>query len=166
MLTQSLEITRLELAYETARASTDQSSQNGAVIVKDGRVIGRGANNFPTGTRWTEARALTRPTKYFYYEHAERWAILDACRRGKSTEGATMYCPWAACHDCARAIILSGIRTLVRHKQRMLGTPDSWLDSVTAGDDMMNEAGIEIIEYDGFVNAAPILANGQSWSPK
>jgi len=162
----STQMQMLELAYYSATHSPDTSSQNGAIIYDGSRMIGRGFNKLPAGVRMTDERLNKRPDKYFYFEHAEREAIFDAVRRGKSTVGATIYCPWAACHDCARAIIGAGITRLVRHADRMLGTPDSWMDSVWAGEQMFAEAGVEIIEYRGSVNADPILVSGQLWSPK
>ena len=54
--------------------------------------------------------------------HAERNAIFNAARKGTSTAGSTMYC-WCPvpCHECAIAIIQSGIRHVVCLD---LGLPD------------------------------------------
>jgi dCMP deaminase len=46
-------------------------------------------------------------------EHAERDAIYKAAFVGMQTEGATLYVPWFACADCARAIIAAGITRVV-----------------------------------------------------
>ena len=64
--------------------------------------------------------------------HAERDSIYYAANRGVSLKGAIMVCPWAACCDCARAIIGSGISALVYHRQRYLLTDKRWIDSVNA----------------------------------
>ena len=63
-------------AYALALGSSDESNQNGAVLVDaDGLIAGLGPNDFPPGVEWTKERATTRPKKYLYYEHAEAWAI-------------------------------------------------------------------------------------------
>lgn len=43
-----------------------------------------------------------RPTKYSFFEHAERNAIFTAARHGIRTEGATLYVQALPCVDCAR----------------------------------------------------------------
>lgn len=139
----------LRLAYKTAvDYSTDPSTQNGAVIVVGDRFV-TGANHFPKGVvenvdRWK------RPLKYFYVEHAERDVIFKAAKLGVPTDGAIMYCPWAACADCARAIIQSGIVKVVVHHDPLnttrFGLPVSqqWVDSIKISNQMFLEAGIEI----------------------
>lgn len=157
----------LAKAYELAEASSDRSNQNGAVLLSaDGqRIIGMGRNDFPPGVEFTEERATTRPKKYRYYEHAERWAVYNAALKGKTTEGSIMVCPWAACADCARALICAGVAKLIVHKQRMLMTPDRWIDDVTEALEMIKEAGIVIEEFDGPVGGPRVLVNGELWLP-
>ena len=123
-----------------AKFSDDSSTQNGAVIVREGRIIGRGNNNFPYGVIHTEER-WERPTKYKYVEHAERNAIYDAARMGQFTVGSEMYCVWSACADCARGIAQSGIDSLIR-----LELPyEHWADSVGVGDIILKEANVRVI---------------------
>lgn len=159
----------LAQAYDIARSSSDRSNQNGAVIVNliddDFKIIGQGANNFPAGVEWTEERATTRPKKYQYYEHAERWAIYNAAYNGLTTNGAILICPWAACADCARAVIVAGIDTVIVHKQRMDTTPERWRASIDEAFQMWREAGVNLHQFDGPVDTGPIIANGEEWSP-
>lgn len=154
----------LSVALGIATQSKDTSSQNGAIIVDMyGRAISSGCNNFPEGVEYLAER-LERPAKYQYFEHAERNAIYKAARSGRSTQGATMYCPWAACHDCARAIIQSGICCLVR--QSNIANPQRWAQSCEAGDIMLREAGIEIIDYEGFISGyIQVLRDGVLITP-
>lgn len=140
----------LQEAYLEAQDSRDPSTQNGAVIITPGgRILTKAANNFPDGVAETEDR-WERPAKYFFIEHAERNAVLNLARSEHSALGKIMVCPWAACADCARAIVQSGISTLVRHRLANAPetTPARWDDSIVAGDAIMIEAGIQIIEVD------------------
>jgi deoxycytidylate deaminase len=78
-----------------------------------------------------------------------------------------MVCPWAACCDCARSIICAGIKTLVVHKERMDMTPEHWRADVDDALNMLSEAAVEIIHFEGPVRGAlPILADGKLWSPE
>lgn len=56
---------------------------------------------------------LEKPLKYKWIEHAERSVIYEAAFAGVSLYNATAYVNWFPCVDCCRAIIRSGIRTLV-----------------------------------------------------
>lgn len=156
--------------YEIALGSNDPSTQNGAIIVSkddgDWKVIGQGFNTFPYGVKESRER-WERPIKYQFVEHAERNSIYSAAINGKRTLGAVMICPWAACADCARGIIQSGITALVRHYEIGQNSPDHWKESIAAADQMLVEAGVEIIEWGGkFENKpSPIRLNGELWTP-
>jgi deoxycytidylate deaminase len=52
-------------------------------------------------------------TEYGRMTHAEMSAILDAARRGISTEGATLHVTTFPCHNCAKHIVAAGIVRLV-----------------------------------------------------
>lgn len=165
--------TRL-LMLEAARAaqkSPDPSTQNGAVLTtRHGPITDiphpkpyiSHCNTFPEGVRITEER-LERPLKYNYIEHAERNVILQAAREGVPTAGATMYVLWAACSDCARAIIQAGIRKIVVSQKMMDGTPAHWKDSIKHAFVMFEEADIEVEYFDGFLGET-ILFNGQPFT--
>lgn len=73
----------------------------GAVIVLDGRVIGRGYN---------QTAKLKDPTA-----HAEILAITSACEvvGDWRLEGATMYCTLEPCSMCAGAAVLARIEKIV-----------------------------------------------------
>jgi len=159
----------IEEAYLQAQNSPDPSTQNGALIVKFGyetEIIGRACNTFPPGVEKTPER-LVRPLKYQFVEHAERGAIYDAARNGKSTVGATMFVPWAACADCGRAIICAGISKVVVHRRMMDATPDHWKESIKSAMIMLSEAGV-VIDYleTGIINEKyAIRFNESKWVP-
>lgn len=160
--------THLRTAYQIATQSRDTSNQNGATLVSAcGEVIGHGVNNFAMGVEFNVERAESRPEKYRYFEHAERNSIYQAARAGASTMGSTMFCPWAACCDCARGIINAGVHTLVMHRERMQMTPERWREDVNEALSMMEEAGVQLLYHEGPIyNSKRILVNGELWDPK
>ena len=135
-------------AYIVAQGSPDPSTQNGAILLNpDGDWIGHDHNHFPAGVEYT-AKRWERPLKYEVIEHAERNAIFHAARLGRSTQNSTMVVPWAACADCARAIIQAGVKRIVRHKQSTeRGRGRNWDGSISIADTMLVEAGVEIIDF-------------------
>ena len=75
-------------------------------------------------------------------------------------------CPWAACCDCARAIAMSGISTLVVHAPRMQVNHRAWTDQHALSVEILLEAGVEVIEYDSPIRGAKIIrVNDKLWSP-
>jgi deoxycytidylate deaminase len=148
--------TALREAYLQAALSPDPSNQNGAIIInplRDNggyitgyRTIAKAHNGFHPAIRYTRENLLDRDWKLKYIEHAERAVIYQ---RGLFRHDEIMVCPWFACIDCARAIVLSGCKLVVGHKQRMDLTPDRWKQSVQDGHDYMTDCGVEMYFYDG-----------------
>ena len=121
-----------------ALSSTDPHTQNGAILIAKNGARVAAANQLPPIELRPER--MIRPAKYTYIEHAERHVIYRAAREGVATQGATLYCPWFACADCARAIILAGIAEVVG-----LAHPPAhgiWKETCERGDEMMREAGV------------------------
>lgn len=161
----------LKMCYEAAHmTSSDHSNTNAALIVTAfGKLIPPVANKLPEKITWTEERTKVRPTKYDFIEHAERGVIYSAARKGISTEGATMVCPWVACADCSRAIVNAGIVKVVTHRQRndltSLGrenvidtTSDRWVNPISNGAIILQEGGVEVVQLD-FVAGLKTLIN-------
>lgn len=150
----------LRIAYQLATASPDPSTQNGAFILdREATVHGQACNTFTTGIDITPD-LLERPKKYAYIEHAERNAIYTAARGGHIPW--IMVCPWAACADCARAIVQSGIEILIRHQAE---DTEHWQDSITDGDQIMRAGGVQIITYAGKVHGPRVRRNGKILEP-
>ena len=156
----------LKLSYEVALESPDPSTQNGALLVNEiGDIILCDCNRFPDGVKYKPER-WERPLKYKIIEHAERNVIFKAAKLGISTENLLMICGWAACTDCARSIIQSGIKTLITHKQAHDRSPPFWADEIKIAHEMLNEAGIRIIEYDGDLDfGKKVRHSGEEWMP-
>jgi deoxycytidylate deaminase len=92
----------------------------GAVVVKDGKVIGRGSNagikveycrrwGSPTGEDYEACRDICRQIG-----HAEETAIQDAINNGFSPEGADLYFygHWWVCENCWHTIMGAGIKNI------------------------------------------------------
>ena len=135
----------MKQAFVAAEMSKDPSTKVGAVIVKDRRVISTGYNGPPRGVLDHIPYRNERPEKYFWYEHAERNAIYNAAAFGMALAGATIYCFWMPCHDCARAIIQSGIVEIVYYETM----PDRWNESQERAIEMLTEAKITHRRFGG-----------------
>lgn len=138
----------IDLADYIGNWSKDRSTGVGAVIAdKEHRIISIGYNGFPTGIDDDIDSRHERPVKYTYTEHAERNAIYNAARIGVSTKGCTIYLKWFPCSRCARAIIQSGIDTLVCYKPDF--TIPVWGEDFKFALEMLEEApNLEIIYMD------------------
>jgi dCMP deaminase len=130
----------LELSRVVSTWSKDPSKKIGALIVGDkGQIISQGYNGFPRGIEDSQERYNDRPTKYKYVVHAEANAIYNAIHNGASVQGCTIYVTGLpVCHDCAKAIIQTGIKTVV-----MDCLPEgNWKESGELSLEMFEEAGI------------------------
>lgn len=125
--------------------SDDIHTQNGAVLVTPRGDLVSEANHLPAAVKKIADR-LQRPLKYSYIEHAERNVIYRAAKMGMPTKHATLYCPWFACAECARAIICAGITEVIG-----LAHPPAhgaWQESCDRGDEMFREAGVKYTRLD------------------
>jgi dCMP deaminase len=157
----------LKMAYNVACRSPDPSTQNGAVIPYEvcGQInVLSACNEFPEGVELTDER-LVRPMKYNFIEHAERNVIYLGAKYGIALAGRTMYVPWFACSDCARAIICSGIKRVCGHKRMLDATPLHWKDSIAHAMTMLKESGIEMYLVEEKLNVEPIRFNNELWFP-
>lgn len=160
----------LKSAYEIAVRSKDNSTQLGSILLnKNGIVIGTGVNNFPLFVKSEQSR-YERPQKYYYTEHAERDCIYQAVASKQEVPGSTLFCPWFACADCARAIIKSKVKCVIGHLPMFefseLTTHTGWSESIIAAFNMFDEVGIEYGVYtDPIPNTPKILVNGKYFDP-
>lgn len=133
------------VAYLAAMRSKDPDTQVGACIVSDdNKILSIGYNGFPAGCSddefpW-EREGDEGNTKYFYVTHGEMNAILNY--RGGSLEGAKLYVSLFPCNECAKAIIQSGIRTVVYDSDKYADT-----SAVRASKRMMDAAGVRYYQY-------------------
>lgn len=120
----------MAMAKLISKRSKDPNTQVGAIIVsKDDRILSVGYNGFPNGCSddefpWTRSAKCEYDTKYPYVVHAELNAILNFRGDNKAFEGSTLYVTLFPCHECAKAIIQSGITRLVYLDNKYQDTED------------------------------------------
>lgn len=125
--------------------SKDPNTQVGACIVsQEHKILSMGYNGFPMGCSddefpWARVGEFA-DTKYAYVTHAELNAILNY--RG-NLDGAILYVSQFPCNECAKAIIQSGIKTVVYGDNKYDGMP-----SVIASKRMLRAAGIDVYAYE------------------
>lgn len=155
----------LRAAYAVAMTcSNDPRTQLGAVIVaEDGQIV-CGANHTITAI----APETPPEKKYALMIHAERAAIHTAARYGVRTWGATMYCPWFACDECAKAIIDAGIQRVVGHAPIFQHGNKRWNETISLGNKYLDQAGVErIYIHDRLTEGTHLQVNfnGKVWTP-
>ena len=146
----------LDLAKMVSTWSKDPSTQVGAVLVKDRKVVGCGYNGLPSGVSDTQARLNDRDLKYPMTVHAEVNAIVQA---GHAARGATVYVYPSfslppICADCAGVAIQAGVVGIVGYQ------PDTndprvrrWAGSISLAAEMWREAGLFIRSYEEVASA-------------
>lgn len=133
------------VAILSGMRSKDPSTQVGACIVSnDNKILSMGYNGFPIGCSddefpW-EREGDPLDNKYLYSTHSELNAILNY--RGGSLEGAKLYVTLFPCNECAKAIIQSGIKTLVYGCDKYADTP-----AVIASKRMLDASGVRYYPY-------------------
>ncbi len=88
-----------------------------------------------------------KPNKYLWTEHAERNAIYNAARHGIALEYSKIYIDWLPCARCARAIIQSGITSIVVDARDYEAKEKKWLpwkDDMQVALTMLEESKIYI----------------------
>ncbi len=139
----------MEVAALVSTWSKDPSTKTGAIVVGPDREIrATGYNGLVRGVDDNKPERMERPTKYDFFEHAERNAIYNACLTGTSLKGCVIYVTHPPCTDCARAIIQSGIKMVVTHEMERRDdiTSPTWRDKLNYSQEMFKEAGIEYLE--------------------
>ena len=126
----------MELAKLVATWSKDTSTKTGAVIVGPDKEI-----------RATGYNGFVRGVDDDVFEHAERNAVYNACLCGTCVKGCVLYATHFPCTDCTRAIIQSGIKLVVTNPLVIdKNTPhNTWRDRITYSEQMLKEAGVELM---------------------
>lgn len=144
----------MNMCYEVASRSPDNSTHSGAYIAKkDYTPVSFGYNGMPRNILMTPERQ-ERPQKYLFFEHSERNAIYNAGRNGVPLIDCQLYVNWLPCSDCARGIIQSGISKVIVHKQGMdaflMSRNDTkWTPQHDIVFELFDETGVEFVWYTG-----------------
>jgi len=134
------------VAYLAAMRSKDPNTQVGACIVsEENKILSIGYNGMPIGCSdddfpWERESKDPVFSKYLYSTHSELNAILNY--RGGSLDGAKIFVTLFPCNECAKAIIQSGIKTIVYADDKYADTP-----SVIASKKMLDAAGVNYVLY-------------------
>lgn len=133
------------VAMLSGMRSKDPSTQVGACIVSgDNKILSMGYNGFPNGCSDDEfpwdREGEDLDIKYLYSTHSELNAILNY--RGGSLENAKLYVSLFPCNECAKAIIQSGIKTIIYDS-------DKYQDSIAvkASKRMLDAASVRYYQY-------------------
>ena len=116
----------MEIAKVVGTRGTCDRGRNGAVLVKNKRVLTTGYAGAPTGLPHCDevghmmAETIdpdgNKSKHCIRTTHAEQKAITQAALLGVSTDGATMYTKFVPCFACAKMIINEGIERVVAEK--------------------------------------------------
>jgi dCMP deaminase len=130
------------LAEHISGWSKDPSTKVGCVIVGSSQEVrALGYNGFPRNIDDNIQERYERPAKYFWTEHAERNAIFNAASTGVPLKDCTAYTTLFPCVDCARAMVQSGIKTVVVYEPNW--DDQTWKFGEVR--DLLEEAGMEIV---------------------
>lgn len=151
----------LKECYDYAKISNHPSTHNAALLVKNKKIILKGANILPSEVKQKKKR-FQGLNKHIYPNHAERDVIYKAAKKGIKTNNLTMVMPWLPCLACANAVISVGIKTLIVHKEMIERTREKWVEELKKAVKIMQEAKIKIIAYDGLVNSKAYM-HSQEW---
>ena len=134
------------LAVLASLRSKDPNTQVGCCLVDaDNRVLSLGYNGFPIGCSddecpWEREGESSYDTKYNYVCHAELNAILNY--KGNSLVGARAYVNQFPCNECAKAIIQSGIKTIIFLDDKYANS-----DGVKSSKRMFDSAGVKYKKF-------------------
>jgi dCMP deaminase len=136
----------IELASAEADKSSDWWRRVGAVLIKDGQIVGTRHNKHAVteNTAYIEGEPRSNfdagksIAEMVIFEHGEAGLIAEAAKKGVSTEGAEMYVTTFPCPSCAMAIANAGIKK-VYYKEGY-----SLLDA----ERILKNAGVELVRVE------------------
>lgn len=132
----------MRLAFSAARHSPNRVRQVGAAILCDDGAPIAACNTFPEGVTDLDWRH-EGDGRFVWMEHAERNAIFTAARTGRALSGGRIASTLFPCIDCARAIVISGIRTLVTFPPPL--EDPVWGASFPRSRIILEEGGVELV---------------------
>jgi dCMP deaminase len=147
------------ICEEVRKKSKDRSIKVGCVIAgQDNEIRSTGFNGFPRGVFDDDDKEFVlarhqRPEKYLWTEHAERNAIFSAARVGIPLKDCKIYVDWIPCADCARAIIQTGIQTVIvdgrNFENKWSFWKDRWVEHMICTIKMFKESNVKLNIWEG-----------------
>ena len=128
----------MDITTTVSKRGTCGRLQVGAVIALDGRVVATGYNGSPRGFEHCGPKICDDTKPCTQSIHAEANALVFAARHGLKVLGATLYCNYNPCSDCAKLIINSGITEVIFEKEFR----------TTTGIELLIKAGIIVRQFD------------------
>lgn len=127
----------MAMAGVTAMRSTCLRLHVGAVVARDGRLLGSGYNGAPSGLQHCTPETCNASHPCLNTVHAEAGLISFSARHGVRLEGATLYVTHCPCSACAGLILNTGIVRVV------YGIPYR----LTEGLELLSAGGIEVFHF-------------------
>jgi dCMP deaminase len=130
--------------YQAALFSKDPSKKVAAILIAPDthQILSTGYNGICRKLKETEDR-WTRPKKLEYVVHAEQNAVCNAARSGIKIENSICVVTMFPCVDCCKALIQSGIDTIVCEKPDL--NHERWGESFKISLELLDEANIDIM---------------------
>lgn len=126
---------------------SDDPDRKVAAIIFDenGRVVTCSSNVLvtPKKSNFRERTSRVKNQKYFWIEHAERRAIFLALKQHVNLTKCSIAVSLFPCADCARAIIQSGLKTVVA--PTISANEERHLETMKAAREILRDANIELI---------------------
>ncbi len=135
----SFDASAMQICHTVALRATCRHRDQGAIIVRDRRIIATGYNGAPPGVRDCLENGFCSKDKDLECLaeglHGESNAIISAAKAGVSVEGSTLYCVYSPCRSCCNMIRTAGIKTLIF---------EQIYDSFPTGPDYLASLGVDV----------------------
>ena len=103
----------MRIAQAVSESGTCDRAKVGAVLVKNGCIIGTGYNGSARGDEHCSSVGhLMRDGHCIRTIHAEENAIINAAKNGVGTIGAVMFCTHKPCLRCCQRALNAGISAI------------------------------------------------------
>jgi len=103
----------MDLAVQVSKAGTCDRLQVGAVLVKNGAIIGTGYNGSARGDLSCDQEGHVMKDGHCVRTiHAEENAVLNAARNNGGTLGSILFCTHEPCYRCIQRLINAGVEAV------------------------------------------------------
>ena len=130
--------------YQAELFSKDPNTKVAAIVIAPDsfQILSTGFNGICRKLQETPQR-WARPAKYKWVAHAELNAIANAARSGVKLENGICVVTLYPCVDCCKALIQSGIKTIITREPNM--ADPKWGEDFAISKEMFEESGINVV---------------------